>query len=378
MIKSSSIFNLHPLMDTIPGNKILDYRHRTRLDENFIPQYFINNRVVFQSFPSFQQNNLILSRQIRKYVSQLITTQGINSIGGESYLYDITKGGSFYTNSSSIIKDAKYNGYCNCQLIDYNKGKIFLSHLDTVINLSKLNKNLLLQINESISNRIIIINCHHQDFWKKSALLINYKLFSRKQFVDFTSGYFITVSTFLRKKAYVPLGGNCSVSYHLKKMGLRDTAYPFDWCQIKLGQIQNVLLNDFQDYSQLEIKKFSENHENSYIITNSYCRFAHEVKKENQLGEFKVKLERRINRLKQLENPIFIRNETFMFQDKKVYTKYWKKIIKVLDVMYNKKYKIILISKINPELENIKWIKYESKVKGWKKEDLPWNTIFLR
>ena len=365
-------------MNTIPGNKILDYRHRTRLDENFIPQYFINNRVVFQSFPSFQQNNLRLSRQIRKYVSQLITTQGINSIGGESYLYDITKEGNFYTNSSSIIKDAKYNGYTKCHLIDYNKDNLILSHLDTVINLSKLNKNLLLHINKSISNRIIIINCHHQDFWKKSVLLTNYKLSSRKQFTDFTSGYFITVSIFLRKKGFVPLGGNCSVSYHLKKMGLRDTAYPFDWCQIKLGQIQNVLVNDFQDYSQVAIKKFSENHENSYIITNPYCRFAHEVKKENQLDEFKAQLERRITRLKQLENPIFIRNETFMFQDKKVYTKYWKKIIKVLDVMYSKKYKIILISKINPELENIKWIKYDSKVKGWKKEDLPWNTIFLR
>ena len=378
MIKSSTLFNLHPLMDTIPGNKILDYRHKTRLDENFIPQYFINNRVVFQSFPSFQQNNLRLSRQIRKYVLQSITTQGINSIGGESYLYDITKEGIFYTDSTSIIKDAKYNGYTNCHLIDYNKDNLILSHLDTVINLSKLNKNLLLQINESISNRIIIINCHHQDFWKKCVLLTNYKLSGRKQFVDFTSGYFITVSIFLRKKGFVPLGGNCSVSYHLKKMGLRDTAYPFDWCQIKLGQIQNVLVNDFQDYSQVAIKKFSENHENSYIITNPYCRFAHEVKKENQLDEFKAQLERRITRLKQLENPIFIRNETFMFQDKKVYTKYWKKIIKVLDVMYSKKYKIILISKINPELENIKWIKYDSKVKGWKKEDLPWNTIFLR
>lgn len=375
MIKSSTLFNLHPLMDTIPGNKILDYQNRTRLDENYIPQYFINNRVVFQSFPSFQQNNLILSKQIRKYVSQSITTQGINSIGGESYLYDITNDGNFYTNASSIIKDAKYNGYSNCHLLDYNKDNIFLSHLDTVINLSKLNKNLLLQINKSISNRLIIINCHHQDFWKKSVLLTNYKLFSRKQFTDFTSGYFITVSIFLRKKGFVPLGGNCSVSYHLKKAGLRNTSYPFDWCQIKLGQIQNVLLNNFHNYSQVAIKKFSENHENSYIITNPYCRFAHEIKKEKHLDEFKEQLERRITRLKHLENPIFIRNETFMFQDKKVYIKYWKNIIKVLDVMYNKKYKIILISKINPELENIKWIKYESKVKGWKKEDLPWNTI---
>lgn len=362
-------------MKNITGNKILDYKYRTRLDENYIPQYF-NSRIVFQSFPSFQQNNLNLSREIRKYVSMSITTLGINSIGGESYLYDITKKGTYYTNSASNIKDAKYNGYTNNHLIDYNKDKIVLSHLDTVVNLSKLNKFILHQVNKSCSNKIIIINCHHHDFWKKKTLLSNYKLFTRKQYIDFTSGYFITVSIFLRKKGFVPLGGNCSVSYNLKKAGLRNTAYPFDWCQIKLGQIMNVFNNNFKDYSQVNIKMFSEKHENSYIVTNSYSRFAHEVYLETQLEEFKKKLEIRINRLKNLVNPIFIRNETFAYKDKKTYIKYWKNIIKVLDVQYNMNYKIILISNINPELKNIIWHQYQSKDKGWKKDDLPWNTIF--
>lgn len=375
MIKSATLFNIHPLMDKIPGNKILDYMYRTRLDENLIPQYF-NGRVIFQSFSSFQQNNLRLSKLIRKYVSQSITTTRINSIGGESYFYDITKKGHFYTNSNYIIKDAKFNGYLQCNLIDYNKDKIVLSHLDTIVNLSKLNKNILLQINDSISNKIIIINCHHQDFWKKRGLMGNYMLCSRKQFIDYTSGYFITVSIFLRKKAFVPLGGNCSVSYHLKNTGLRVTAYPFDWCKIKLGQIKTVFQKNFKDYHQVNIKKFSELHENSFIIYNNYCHFAHEVKRESQLDEFTKKLKRRIIRLIQLENPIFIRNEIFVYKDKKIYTNYWKKIIKILDSIYHNNYKIILISNINPELPNIKWIKYQSKNKGWKNEDLPWNTIF--
>ena len=391
MIKSSSNFNLHPLMENKEGNKILDYRSRTRLDEKFIPQNF-NNRIVFQSFSSFQQNNLSLSKQIRTYVQAQITTSGINAIGGESYLYDINKEGIFHTNSKSIITDAEYNGYFNVHCIDYTcsnlKDEMKITHLDTVVNLSKLNTNIMCIINQSISNKIIVINCHHKDFWKKRELLTNYKLYSRKQFVDYTSRYFITVSVFLRKKAFVPLGGNCSVCYHLKGKGLRNTAYPFDWCQIKLGQVLKVLENDFKDYTKTEIKKFSENHENSYIISNPYCRFAHEVKNVNGIEYFQEQLLRRIERLKTLKNPIFIRNETFVFNDKDVYTKYWKKITSKLDKMFNKQYKIILISDINPNIDivektnnvtstsNIKWIKYNSKIKGWKKSDLPWNIIF--
>lgn len=376
MIKSSSNYNLHPLMKTMKGHKILDYRLRTRLDENYIPQYF-NKRLVFQSFPSFQQNNLQLSKQIRLYVQQQITTTSITAIGGESYLYDTSKEGGFYTNSLSIIKDATYNGYSNCFLVDYNIDKLNITYLDTVINLAKLNTKVLEQVNNSYSNKIIIINCHHQDFWKKSKLLTNYKLFSRKQFIDFTSRYFITVSIFLRKKAFVPLGGNCSVCYYLKTKEVRSVAYPFDWCQIRLGQIMEVLLKDFKDYTKVEIKKFSELHENSYIISNKYCRFAHEVFEEEDLTLFQDKLKKRIQRFKLLKNPIFIRNETFVYNNEKNYTKYWKQIIKTLDIMFNKHYKIILISSINPKLEKIKWIKYNSKVKGWKKVDLPWDKIIV-
>ena len=86
MIKSNKNFNLHPLMDQIEGNKILDYRWRTRIDNNYIPQYF-NGKIMFISYTSFQQNNYKLSKYIRKYVSSLITTRSINSIGGESYMY---------------------------------------------------------------------------------------------------------------------------------------------------------------------------------------------------------------------------------------------------------------------------------------------------
>ena len=70
-----------------------------------------------------------------------------------------------------------------------------------------------------------------------------------------------------------------------------------------------MLSNAFKDYTKVEIKKFSELHENSYIISNKYCRFAHEVFEEEGLSLFQEKLERRIQRFKMLKNPIFVRNE---------------------------------------------------------------------
>ena len=86
MIKSNTNFNLHNLLKPIKGNKILDYRIRTRIDEKYIPQYF-NNKIVFQSFKSFQQKNFKLSKLIRKFTKNNIKTIAIQAFGGESFLY---------------------------------------------------------------------------------------------------------------------------------------------------------------------------------------------------------------------------------------------------------------------------------------------------
>lgn len=198
MIKSSNNLFIHPLLDETKktvDNRILDYRWRTRRDVKFIPQYF-NNKIVFYSWKSFQQNNLNLGKMIHKYTIDLIKTKNIISIGGESYLYG---NGIFYTNNKTILEDSKYNGVKCSKLIDYNKTKLGLNGNDIIMNLSKLNVNLLKQINNSCSNRIIIINCHHKDFWKKIKYLSNYKLISRKQFIDFNIKYFITVNLFIKK-----------------------------------------------------------------------------------------------------------------------------------------------------------------------------------
>ena len=205
MIKSSSLDNLHPLMDKIKGNKILDYRIRTRINQNLIPQYF-NKRIVFQSFGSFQQNNRSLGKSIRKYIDIYLGTGAINALGGESYLYSSNLNTNFYTNSRSSLRDYEYNQYKFGNLIDYNRDKINLLPLDTIINLSKLNINILKQLNQiNLSyhklsyHKLIIINCHHKDFWKKIKFLSNYKLIVRKKFIDHSLKYFITVNILVPK-----------------------------------------------------------------------------------------------------------------------------------------------------------------------------------
>ena len=64
-----------------------------------------------------------------------------------------------------------------------------------IINLSKLVVNLLKIINVSNVKLLIIISCHHDDFWKKIKYLSNYKLISRKQIIN--TNNFITVNCFI-------------------------------------------------------------------------------------------------------------------------------------------------------------------------------------
>jgi hypothetical protein len=374
MIKSSTNYNLHNLLKSIKGNKILDYRLRTRIDEKYIPQYF-NKKIVFQSFDSFQQNNLKLSKLIRKFIKEHIKTDSIQAFGGESYLYsDNKKETKCYSNSQSIYNDMKYNGYKNINLIDYNKNDIIITNNDIVLNLSKLNQNLMKQINKSYANRIIIINCHHKDFWKKIKLLTNFKLMKRQKYIDYKSNYFITGNIFIRK-LFISLGGNCSVTYQLKKYNLRTKGYPFDWSKIKINKIKDAIENDFYNYNKIEIVKYSKNHK-SWLLKNEYAIFAHEYLEKYNLEEFKNKLEKRINNLKKVKNPVFIRIETYSYKNKEIYNKYWRKIIKNMRKNY-KNFKIILISKFNPNIKEINWYQYDDFSKKWENNHLEWNKIFL-
>ena len=150
------------------------------------------------SFTSFQQNSYIIAKKLRRKVLSLIKTDTINAIGGESYLYSYNS--NYYTNSQGCYNDAKFNKTKCVHLIDYNEYKFNILPIDTVINLSKLNVNIMKQLNLSVSNRLIIINCHHKDYWKKIKLLDNYKLINRYKFIDYTLKFFVTLWLFEKER----------------------------------------------------------------------------------------------------------------------------------------------------------------------------------
>lgn len=175
----------------------------------YIHQKF-NGSDVFISAQSFQQNNQVIGNHVRKYVARLVgKLNQITCVGGESYLYGLTcliPNIYAYTNSQSIYDDIKYNskfsnGNCiySVDLCDYNKINQIEPSPVCLINLSKLNENLMRVINKAGFDRIIIISCHHEDFWKKIKFLSKYKIKSRKQFVAYSLGYFLTVSILFKQ-----------------------------------------------------------------------------------------------------------------------------------------------------------------------------------
>lgn len=144
---------------------------------------------------------------------------------------------------------------------------------------------------------------------------------------------------------YISLGESCAVAYNLDILKKRVLAYPFDWSKIKLKDLNKVLSNDFKDYDKIEIVKLSENHKDleefkqpTYIIKNPYnITMAHEVLSDNiietKLEEFKIKLQRRIERfrdtLKNRNKIKFIRLEISPF--KQTYIQELDKLVSILD-----------------------------------------------
>lgn len=377
---------------------------------SIIPSYIFNNQVVFISDNSFKQNKSV-AKDIRKYVNENINYKNITTIGGESYLIGLTNNKIInvinYTNSKIIYDDANFNNKFykkinENNLIDYNNCiKIKTSDL-LIINLAKLNQNLIKIINNCNFYQIIIINCHHSDFWKKIKLLSSYNLISRKQFITNNSQEysvthnFITVNLFTLKQiksTFISLGGNCAIAYQLKRLGLRDKSYPFDWCKMSINKLNKVLENDFKHFSDVEINKYSENHllENdpifsnsgSYIVKNKYnISFAHELKTDNkeELDKFKQIIERRIKRFKELKR----KEITFVIlnlENKKNDNLNAEILLKNLKIYFTN-FKLIYIGsnlnyikEINKEITYIKinvneWV-------DWKYSNLDWKNIFI-
>lgn len=294
----------------------------------YILEEFINNSYLINS-KSFIQNNLI-KKKLRKYVysqleyllSIIENIYSITTIGGESYLYGLELNHKIkkynYTNNKYILSDIKRNSlyqsqYTISNIIDYNIYDDYVNTDILIINLSKLNKKLLTEINKRYYKYIIIINCHHSDFWKKIKLISNYQITNRKKFINDKLKYFVSV-TILKYKyknpIFISFGYNCAVSYHLKRLGLKIFKMPFDWVRINnFNNVNKVILTDFKDFNKLKYIKSSSSHkyldtnDNSLHLKNRYhINFYHEVKSKDKINEFENELYERINNFRNIKN----------------------------------------------------------------------------
>ena len=347
-----------------------------------------NKEIVFISKNAFRQNKIV-AKDLRKYVSGFIKYEEITCIGGESYLYGLTnknvKRLSHYTNSrhvldNSIYNDKFYKKIISNNLIDYNSTNTNIVESNTlIINIAKLNTSLLKIINQRTFSTVVIINCHHFDFWKKIKLLYNYKLIKRRQFL--TEYGFITVNIFSKKTTYVSLGSSCAVAYNLNRLGLRKESYPFDWCNLTIKKLNCVLENNFKDYDNLDIKKFSYNHSHlflnssgSFILKNKYnITFAHEILYEMNISTFKEKLNKRIIRFRKLTNVTFI----MICHNTKDKQADLDRLVNELD-KYFPNWELVLFTNLDfSKKDRIKIIKInnEFEFKDWKYSNLDWNVI---
>jgi len=180
----------------------------------------------------------------------------------------------------------------------------------------------------------------------------------------------------------ISLGGNCSVAFQLRKLDLYNNSFPFDWCKLNLKKLLKVLENNFENFENIEFKKKSSNHKiidkelteiDSLIFRNNYgIEFAHEICNKYEIDEFKKKIISRIEKFKNLENPIFIRLETENLSDEKM--KLYEKLEFLLKKYFDN-FKIILISKKKYESNITKWIELKEFSDDWKYPELDWNEI---
>ena len=187
----------------------------------------------------------------------------------------------------------------------------------------------------------------------------------------------------------ISLGSNCSVTYQLNKYNLRKQSFPFDWAKITIKQLNKVLENKFKDYDNIFIKKFSENHDSSYIVSNKYnITFAHEIFNKYSIKEFNQVLVNRINNFI-TRKCVCMCNEpdiTFVRIELQPITESYiaelNKLIILLDTYFDN-YKIILLidseckinCEISPKIIIKKVVNFDNFI-DWKMDYIDWYEIF--
>lgn len=190
----------------------------------------------------------------------------------------------------------------------------------------------------------------------------------------------------------IPLGSTCSVAYQLRRLGLRNFAFPFDWIRINnLSLVTDLMENNFvnfldlQNYEFLEVShKFEVNKKMiSYIYQNQFCRFYHEFDRyidNSNFMKFKDKYNRRIERLYQIirvkKKILFIREEIGNLSLNKI--KKFSKLINEINPDLVWKLKIIVNKEkyLSLKSENVEIVYSNEKVTDWTRPELNWSSIF--
>ncbi len=115
-------------------------------------------------------------------------------------------------------------------------------------------------------------------------------------------------------KHFISLGGNCYVAEDLIRLGLRDCAYPFDWCfSSDFSGVVSAVQNDFVDFVEERYLLQHKDKRTRYYNEKYRLSFFHDFDKylplKKQINNVQNKYNRRINRfLNDITEPtLFIR-----------------------------------------------------------------------
>jgi hypothetical protein len=186
---------------------------------------------------------------------------------------------------------------------------------------------------------------------------------------------------------YVALGSNCSVTWWLNQYKLRSCAYPFDWSNVSIIQINKILKNNFKNYSEtLEIQFISDKFlsvegDSTAVIKNSYgVKFAHEVL-TTDIENFKKSIDNRITRFYELKSKdyiVYVRIELKPLNEK--YLKELQELIQLLNnINTNYLLKIIIHkdTKIKISFDKVEIHNFETFSEDWKMSFINWSDVLI-
>ncbi len=193
---------------------------------------------------------------------------------------------------------------------------------------------------------------------------------------------------------YISLGGDCSVSYNLRQLGLQNLGtMPFDWARIdKLDTIIDILASEFRDIadfnqytSKLQSDNFNYNPEDNKEdnkmdnIVKSRVRLLHKKYKivlpheyknnEINRNEFEERYARRISRFMNIGRCANIKKFFVRLGTREELDKLSSSLYKVLDElkMSNYEVKFVILDDWNYELGDTKFT--------WQRYYIPWKKI---